>query len=197
MRLLQRDKCGNAIEELCPVVLCLLVADACEIGLFQNSFFLCRGVAEFALSLECDRDAAKMVRLAFRYAPVEEAAAIEFCPMNAFRMEMRVAGASMLTPEDVARAFCRIEEERASLVASGVEVRGAFLVAVTENPEVVAWINRYAPALAQAEVPEVAIGMHGQTMVLSREEGSRAELVRFLGRCARLLLAHIDGELAW
>lgn len=195
MRLLQRDKRGNVIEELCPVVLCLLVADACEIGLFQNSLFLCRGIAEFALSLECDRDAAKMVRLAFRYAPVEGAAAIEFCPANALRMEMRVEGGSMLTPEDVDRAFRQIEETRATLVASGVEVCGAFLVAMTENFEAVAWINRYASAFVQTEASEVAIRMHGQTIVLSCEEGSRAEPVCFLRQCARLVLAHIDGEL--
>lgn len=195
MRLLQRDKYGNAIEELCPVVLCLLVADACESGLSQNSLSLRRGVAEFALSLECDRDAAKMVRLAFRYAPVEGAVATEFCSANAFRMGMRVEGGPMLTSEDVDRACRQIEEARATFVSSGVEVCGAFLVAMAEDSEAVARVSRHASALTQMEVPGVAIGMHGQTMVLSREEGSRVEPVRFLGQCARLVLAHIDGEL--
>lgn len=195
MRPLQRDKRGNVIEGLCPVVLCLLVADAHEIDLSQNSLFLRRGIAELALSLEYDRDAAKMVRIAFRYAPIE-GAAIEFCSAGALRMEMRVEGGPVLTPEDVGRACRQIEEARASLVASGVEVCGAFLVAVTENPEALAWINRHASALSQKEAPEVAIRMHGQTMVLSREEAACADPVRFLGQCARLVLAHIDGGLA-
>ena len=160
MRLLQRDKRGDAIEELCPIVLCLLIIDAREGGLGCGAASPHRGVAKFLALLERDRDAAKMVRLASRYAPVEGAGAVGFCSMDALRMEMRAGGGPMLMPEDVECACRQIEEERAVLEASGVEVREAFVVAVTENPRVVG-------------------GVYGQTTVFSLAESTQADPVYF------------------
>lgn len=174
MRLLQRNRRGDAIEELCPIVLCLLIIDACENELSCGAASPCRGVAKFLALLERDRDAVKMVRLAARYAPVEGAGASRFCSIDALRMEMRAEEGPMLVLEDVERACRQIEEERAALEASGMEVRDAFVVAVTENPR-------------------VAGGMRGQTTVFSLAEEAQADPAHFLEQCALSVLASIDG----
>lgn len=174
MRLFQRNKRGDIIEELCPIVLCLLIIDACEGGLGCGTASPHRGVARFLALLEHDRDAAKMLRLAAWYAPVEGAGAGGFCTIGALRMGMRAGGGPMLAPEDVERACVQIEGERAVLEASGTEVRHAFVVAVTENPR-------------------VAGGVRGQTTVFSLAEEAQADPAHFLEQCALSVLASIDG----
>lgn len=174
MRLLQRNRWGDVIEELCPIVLCLLIIDACENELSCGAVSPCRGVARFLALLERDRDAVKMVRLAVRYAPVDGAGASRFCSIGALRMEMRAEEGPMLVLEDVERACRQVEEERAALEASGMEVRDAFVVVVTENPR-------------------IAGEMRGQTTVLSLVESAQADSACFLEQCARSVLASIDG----